>query len=275
MALARHPQSEDRARYVESLSSPQPAVVAKAARALVALGLNCSTPEMAAGLRALKQSCAVAKNTEPRESLLRLLNFWTEENSDVDLDPDPARAYVGWFELFEQYYPAESAKLNASSGANAETWKKRLAAVDWAAGDAVRGRGVYERRACHRCHQVSGHLGPELKGAISRLSRDDLFTAIIDPNLEVSPAFRTTLVATSSGQVYHGLIVYESPEGTLLQTGPDTTVRVTDVEQSSLRPSSLSLRPTGLLDTLSDQELSDLYAHLKTLGQNERAATTD
>jgi len=107
------------------------------------------------------------------------------------------------------------------------------------------------------------------------LSRDDLFTAIIDPNLEVSPAFRTTLVATSSGQVYHGLIVYESPEGTLVQTGPDTTVRVTDVEQSSLRPSSLSLMPTGLLDTLSDQELSDLYAHLKTLGQNERAATAD
>lgn len=274
MALARHPQPRDRARYIESLSSPQPAVVTKAARALVALGLNCSTPEMAAALRALKQSCAVAKNTEPRESLLRLLNFWTEENSDVDLDPEPARAYVGWFELFQQYYPAEAAKLNASSGANAETWKERLAAIDWATGDAVRGRGVYERRACHRCHQVSGHLGPELKGAISRLSREDLFTAIIDPNLEVSPAFRTTLVATNSGQVYHGLIVYESPEGTLLQTGPDTTVRVTDVEQSSLRPSSLSLMPTGLLDTLSDQDLSDLYAHLRTLGQNERAATT-
>ena len=28
--------------------------------------------------------------------------------------------------------------------------------------------------------------------------------------------------------------------------------------------------PTGLLDTLSDQDLSDLYAHLRTLGQNER-----
>jgi putative membrane-bound dehydrogenase-like protein len=274
MALARYPQPQDRARYIESLSSPQPAVVTKAARALVSLGLNCSTPEMAAALRALKQSCAVAKNTEPRESLLRLLNFWTEENSDVDLDPDPARAYVGWFELFEQYYPAEAAKLNASSGANAETWKKRLAAIDWAAGDTARGRGVYERRACHRCHQVSGHLGPELKGAISRLSREDLFTAIIDPNLEVSPAFRTTLVATNSGQVYHGLIVYESPEGTLLQTGPDTTVRVTNVEQSSVRPSSLSLMPTGLLDTLSDQDLSDLYAHLRTLGQSEHAATT-
>jgi len=142
MGLARHPQPEDRARYVEALSSPQPAVVTAAARALVALGLNCSTPEMAAGLRALKQACAVPKNSEPRESLLRLLNFWTEENSDVDLDPDPARAYVGWFELFERYYPAEAVKLNASTSANAETWKNRLATIDWAAGDAARGRVV-------------------------------------------------------------------------------------------------------------------------------------
>jgi hypothetical protein len=50
-----------------------------------------------------------------------------------------------------------------------------------------------------------------------------------------------------------------------LQTGPDVTVRVTDVDKSSMRPSGQSLMPSGLLDTLSDQDLSDLYAHLKTL----------
>jgi putative heme-binding domain-containing protein len=92
-----------------------------------------------------------------------------------------------------------------------------------------------------------------------------LFTAILDPNLEVSPTYMTTLVATDAGQVYHGLVVYESPEGTLLQTGPDTTVRITDVEEASMRPSAQSLMPTGLLDPCSDQELCDLYAYLKSL----------
>jgi putative membrane-bound dehydrogenase-like protein len=267
LALARHPDPSDRSKFVEALSSPQPGVVAKAAQSLVPLGINCSSSEMAAALRALKLACDMPKNTEPRQSLLRLLNFWTEENSDVDTDPDPAQTFVGWYELFEQYYPAEAAGLKASSGADAATWKRRLAQVDWSGGDAARGRAVYERRACHRCHQVSGHLGPELKGAVARLSRDDLFTAIIDPNLEVSPAFQTTLIATAAGQVYHGLVVYESPEGILLQTGPDTTVRVTDVEDSSVRASAVSLMPTGLLDTLTDQDLSDLYAHLKTLSR--------
>ncbi|HTM52730.1 MAG TPA: c-type cytochrome [Pirellulales bacterium] len=265
LVLARDPQAEDRPKFVEALSSPQSAVVAKAARALVELGMNCSSDEMVDALRALKRACAAARDTEPRTSLLALLNFWTEENSDVDLDPDPAKVYVPWFQLFDDYYPAHARRLKQSAGSDAAGWRKRLGTVNWDTGDPAHGRALYERQACHRCHQVEGHLGPELKGAIARLTRDDLFTAIIDPNLEVSPTYQTTVIATDSGQVYHGLVVYESPEGTLLQTGPDTTVRITDVEKSSMRPSTQSLMPSGLLDTFSDQDLADLYAHLKSL----------
>jgi putative heme-binding domain-containing protein len=267
LVLAKHPRTADRAKFIEALSSPQPAVVERAAKALVHLGMNATSDEMAAALRALKQACGIPKSPEPRQSLLALLNFWTEENSDVDEDPDPAKVYIGWYKMFADYYPATAKKLNASASADSATWRTRLAAVDWLSGDAQRGRAVFERRACHRCHQVSGHLGPELKGAVARMSRDDLFTAIVDPNLEVAPAFQTTMIATNAGQVYHGLVVYESPESTLLQTGPDTTVRITNTETSSMRRSNQSLMPTGLLETLTDRDLSDLYAYLKTLGK--------
>ena len=132
----------------------------------------------------------------------------------------------------------------ASTTTDLAAWRSRLADIDWKAGDPNAGRQVFELRSCHRCHQQSGHLGPELKGAVTRMSREDLFTAILDPNLEVSPTHMTTLIATKSGQVYHGLVVYESPESTLLQTGPDTTVRITSTEATSMRPSSQSLMPT-------------------------------
>ncbi len=69
--------------------------------------------------------------------------------------------------------------------------------------------------------------------------------------------------------MYHGLIVYESPEVTLLQTAPDVTVRVNNTDHSAARPSNQSLMPTGLLDTLSDQDLSDLYAYLRTLAPKQ------
>ncbi|HEV3136611.1 MAG TPA: hypothetical protein VGZ26_01885, partial [Pirellulales bacterium] len=266
LALSKYPRDADRSKFIEVLSSPQPAIVAKAAVALGYFGCCSSASDIAAALRALKQSCAMQGETEPRNSLLRLLEIWTEGNADVDETADPRDAYVPWFELFAQLYPRQAARLGGSTAADAAALKVRLAHLDWSGGNAGRGRGVFERRACHRCHQVSGHLGPELKGAVARMSREDLFTAIVDPNLEVSPAFQTTLIATSAGQVYHGVIVYESPESTLLQTGPDTTVRITNAEQASVRKSTQSLMPTGLLETLSNQDLSDLYAYLKTLG---------
>lgn len=265
LGLSRNPREADREKFIGALNSPQSSVVECAARALVHLGLNATSAEIGTAARALKQACAVPKQNEPRRSLIKLLNYWTEENSDVDEDPDPSRAWVGWYQLLEDYYPHEAKALKARSAADAASWRDRLAKVDWSAGDAKRGRNVFEVRSCHRCHTQGGHLGPELSGAIKRMSREDLFTAIVDPNLEVSPAFQTTVIATDSGQVYHGLVVYESPEATLLQTGADTTVRITNTETSSMAPSHVSLMPTGLLDPLGDRELSDLYAYLQTL----------
>ncbi len=266
LALASNPQPLDRAKFIEALSSPQPEVVERVAYALPALGVRHSTDEMAAALRALKQACSLGKQVEPRTALMRLLEFWTEDGADVEWDPDPAKQWVGWYNLFAGYYPAEYARLAASTTTDLAAWRSRLNDINWEAGDPIAGRQVFELRSCHRCHQQSGHLGPELKGAVTRMSRDDLFTAILDPNLEVSPTYMTTLIATESGQVYHGLVVYESPESTLLQTGPDTTVRITSTETTAMRPSSQSLMPTGLLDPLSDEQVADLYAFLKTLG---------
>jgi putative heme-binding domain-containing protein len=156
--------------------------------------------------------------------------------------------------------------LTRLGGEDDQAWKKRLAQINWTLGDRQRGGELFERRACHRCHRASGQLGPDLPGAVARMSRDDLFAAIYDPNREVSPTYQTTVVVANSGQVYHGMIVYESPEGTLLQTGPDTTVRITGEELQSMRKGSQSLMPTGLLNDLGDRELADLYAYLKTLG---------
>ena len=59
--------------------------------------------------------------------------------------------------------------------------------------------------------------------------------------------------------------MYDSPEGLLLQTGPDATIRITGEELTARQPSSQSLMPTGLLDAVTDAELADLYAYLQTL----------
>src|SRR5262249_38670086 len=155
----------------------------------VYLGMKYTAAELAQTLRALKQACATPTQSEPRKSLVTLLEFWTEDNADVEADPDPAKVYLGWFQMFDWYYPAELVRLKASRATDAGIGRRRWTAVNGSRGNPAAGQRVFEQRACNRCHAVSGHLGPDLKGAVSRMSRDDLFTAMIDPNLEVSPAY--------------------------------------------------------------------------------------
>lgn len=266
MALAREPQPEDRERFVDGLASPQPQVAEKAVEALARLKNKATPAEIAAAIQSLKQASSARVPTPLPGKVSELLTHWTGQNPQAaKVNSDPQALVDVWLRWFSAKYPHEAAELARSTAQDAASWQERLPKVDWDAGDIDRGKIVFERKACHRCHRASGQLGPELAGAVKRMSREDLLIAIVDPNKEVSPTFQTTLIATKSGQVYNGLVVYESPESTLLKTSPDTTVRIGLSERAAMRPSRQSLMPTGLLAGITDQELADLFAYLKTL----------
>ena len=265
--LAKHPQADDRGRFVAPLNSVQPAIVERSAAALGKIGGAGSAKEVAAALRVLRQYCAARQFGGARRELAGLLKEWTGQTIEIKESgkADVLAAYKPWFDWFEKAHPQEAKALAASSAADAASWRQRLVKVDWPAGNADRGRQVFERRTCHQCHTGNSKLGPDLAGAAGRFSRDDLFTAIVDPNKDVSPLYQTTQMITESGKVYHGLVVYASPDGTLLQTGPNTTVRIADDTIIESRKSRQSIMPTGLLNEVSDEELADLFAYLKTL----------
>ena len=73
------------------------------------------------------------------------------------------------------------------------------------------------------------------------------------------------MITTKAGKTYNGILIYDSPDLTLLQTTPDTTVRLTREELLTTQPSNVSFMPAGLLDDAADADLRDLYAYLKTL----------
>src|SRR5262249_8031979 len=158
-----------------------------------------------------------------------------------------------------------AAKLGGSDGVDVESWNRRLAKLDWSAGDAARGRAVFTKASCASCHSGAQALGPDLHGIAARFSRDDMFTAILQPSKDVSPRNRTTLIATADGKSYQGIIIYEAVDSLILQTGPDATVRLVNPRIAERRVLATSLMPAGLLDKLTDREIADLYAYLKIL----------
>jgi putative membrane-bound dehydrogenase-like protein len=255
--LARHPAEEDRDRFRSALGSAQPATVRLALSALERLQpLAADADEILALLLALRRLPPDKETDDLRRRLTAYLK---------QVAGRKAAGVDDWEKWFRATYPARAARLGDSDGADRSAWARRLAAVDWSAGDAGRGRIVFTRASCASCHSGAQALGPDLRGVAGRFSRTDLFTAILQPSKDVSPRYRTTQVATADGKVYQGLIVYEAVDSLILQTGPAATLRLTAPQIRERRQTATSLMPAGLLDRLTDRDLADLYAYLREL----------
>ncbi len=255
--LARHPQAEDRSCFRAALASPQPATVLLALEALEKLPPAAgSADEVLALLLALRRLPEGKETEGVRRRLGDALRRATgEKAADVE----------GWVRWFARRYPERAARLDDSDGVDVAAWERRLAAIDWASGDAGRGRAVFAKASCAACHSGTQALGPDLRGAAGRFSRTDLFTAIVRPSKDVSSRYRATQIVTDAGKIYQGLIIYEATDSLLLQTGPATTIRLTNPQVRERHLTAASLMPAGLLDRLGDRAIADLYAYLKAL----------
>ena len=165
-------------------------------------------------LRSLGDSKADAKL---RNRLAALLRCATHQSIGSD-----RRAWTEWFAETSR----TRGKLAGSDGVDRAAWNKRLAAIEWAKGDAIRGRSVFEKASCAACHSGTSAIGPDLHGVAARFSRDDLLTAILEPSKDIAPQYRAVQLVMKDGKVHQGLIVYDSPDGIMLQTGATTTVRI-------------------------------------------------
>jgi putative heme-binding domain-containing protein len=257
--LARKPDPEDRDRFLEGLSSAPPATAGVCLAALQKLPPRADGPTVLALVRALVRLPEGQEENRLRTEIAGYLQRLTGQ----DRIGTGKEAWVAWL---TRAHPDLAARLGGTPGVDLAAWHRRLADVDWAAGDAGRGRAVFVRATCGSCHSGAQGLAPDLQGVTSRFSRDDLFAKVLEPNRNVSPLYRTTLMVTDAGRVYQGLVISEASDSLLLQTGPSTTVRITTKENGERRVTANSLMPAGLLGSLTDRDLADLYAYLRTLG---------
>ena len=260
--LARHPSAADRPKFLEGLASPRWSSVRLNINALEALprgGAKSDDDDLLVGLtRALGRIPDGKEGAAMRERIARSLRRVTGKTA-----PGPDRA--AWTAWLAESRPDLAARLG-NDGVNLAQWQDRLGRLDWSTGVAERGHDVFVKTGCATCHSGGQALGPDLRGVASRFARDDLFTAILQPGRDVPARYRTALVAMADGQVYQGMVVYEAVDSVILQTGATSTVRLAGDQIVSRRDAPGSLMPAGLLDKLSDGEIADLYAYLKSLG---------
>jgi putative membrane-bound dehydrogenase-like protein len=136
------------------------------------------------------------------------------------------------------------------------------------AGNAKLGKELFTKHcaACHTLFGEGGKVGPDLTTA-DRKNRGYLLTHVVDPSLYVRPEFMAYNVTTLDNRRLTGLVT-ESTEAsvTLVNVIENKQVKtvVSKKDIDEMLPSATSLMPEKMLDTLSYQEIRDLFAYLQT-----------
>jgi putative heme-binding domain-containing protein len=138
----------------------------------------------------------------------------------------------------------------------------------------ARGKEAFTKLACASCHQLGAEgvsYGPELTDVFSRYQNNSLevLRHIIEPSLVVSNRYRGYDFELNNSDELSGLIANDAGELLTIQSGPAASL-IQTVKKADIRsqvPQRSSLMPSGLLNTLSAEEILDLLAFLKAGGK--------
>ncbi len=143
--------------------------------------------------------------------------------------------------------------------------KAMQALADIPNGNISNGRSVFTRN-CNVCHSIENQnsFGPSMAKVGERLNRFKIVQSIIDPNAEVAEKYLSTLVITTEGKQYTGLLVEETPQQLVIFDGKEKrTIKTEEIEErAQLRQSSM---PEGLGSAMAPSEFLDLITFLSSL----------
>jgi putative heme-binding domain-containing protein len=134
------------------------------------------------------------------------------------------------------------------------------------------GKKLFNEMTCSLCHHFGadgGGVGPDLTGVAGTFSVHDLLENIIEPSKQISSLYATTVVRKKDGDVITGWVPEEtdttiSVMEDMFNSGKLTVIPRKDID--SMNPSTVSLMPDGLINTLKEEEILDLVAYLLSGG---------
>jgi len=132
-------------------------------------------------------------------------------------------------------------------------------------GDPARGHEIFTK-ICGVCHTIfgeGGKVGPDLTEA-NRTDREFLLASIVDPSAAIRKEFIAYEVETKDDRMLSGVIVDQSGGNLTLGIATGERIVIPQSQVVSLRESTLSMMPEGLVKPLKPQELRDLFGYLQS-----------
>ncbi|MEJ1237471.1 PVC-type heme-binding CxxCH protein [Chryseolinea sp. T2] len=127
------------------------------------------------------------------------------------------------------------------------------------------GRAVFEQN-CGVCHKLGGQLGvgPQLDG-IGSTGTSGLIEKIVDPNRNISKAFRNYSITLKDGTLKTGLFRRQQGDARVYAdiTGKEFTIQKGDISEEKL--SKFTLMPDSFSGTIEERDFYQLVNYLLTL----------
>jgi len=134
------------------------------------------------------------------------------------------------------------------------------------AGDAARGQALFAAK-CLVCHQQGGQggkVGPVLDG-LGVTGVEAILRNVLTPNAAMEGGYRSFRVVTKDGRIVQGLLVSRDADAIVIRQPNTADIRIPAKEVTQADFTGISVMPEGLLESMQPQEVSDLFAHLKSL----------
>ena len=136
------------------------------------------------------------------------------------------------------------------------------------AGDAARGRGIYDGKggcaACHRIGRVGSRVAPNLSDIGSQRSPGSLQRSLVDPSSQMMPINRPVRLVKKDGTIVNGRRLNEDTYSIQVV---DDKERLHSMLKADLREFTISKTSPmpSFKDKLSSDELADLLGYLLSL----------
>jgi putative heme-binding domain-containing protein len=137
-------------------------------------------------------------------------------------------------------------------------------------GDAFNGAKLFAKPEvnCINCHLTGGRgmeIGPDLSDVGLRMTREDLFENILEPNARVTEGYEAwQLILKNEDEVY-GLLVGETAQEIAIKDLKGTITKYQKSDVASRLKLPVSIMPVGLQQGMNVRDLVDLVEYLTTM----------
>jgi len=133
-------------------------------------------------------------------------------------------------------------------------------------GDLQRGKVLFQEKClvCHVQGGQGGKIGPALDGTGHR-GVEAMLRNILTPSAAMEGGYRNYRVLTRNGRVLNGLLVSRDENRVILRSlnTADQVIETGDIDRADFTAGSVM--PDGLLESMTPQQVSDLFSYLMSL----------